>query len=687
LSPNHSLQTHKARHFHADSVRSQQSPIKGICRATAPGQARHHDLEKFEDQEESRDAGVTVEVHHATLDRGEKRRAPLLAFLAHELAPREGRGLAVARIAAGCTITVAIAMVYRIPLAAYMAYIVFLASKDDIAGTARMAVAASLAITVGVIFSLGLAQISLGDPAIRLPAMALTTFLAMFSARTFALGPISFLAGFIVVTMQSVVDQVPNPEAFTRLTLWLWVVVVVPVAVTMLINLLFGPAASVVAERGVKKVLTDLGAALASGEIAGRLGEWRAILVPLAEKSRNPPAVHRLLDALIILETYPDPMPLRERTRLSSLVRGCLGALERRNLVTEVPPEAESTPEALAATRAFAELQREFSRTRAPQPAHTVQKRRQLFVPDALSNPAHWQFALKTTIAIMIVYGVYTMLDWPGLLTSIVTVFFVALGSVGETVHKLTLRISGAIIGGLIAGLSIVFILPHFTDIGQLCMLTAVVVLFAGWVSTSSERLSYAGMQIALAFFMGLLQTYSPATDLTVLRDRVVGILLGNVVMTLVFSVLWPESAITRLRGALADALRSLAAFLRSPQNAETNRQHTIEALARAENFEALSQFEIEMLPRQTHLPELRSIERLAGAAFVAGSEPLARDVDAQAVASLGDWLDRVAHATAEDSALPSAAEAATTAKSGTAAQVAVSKLSIETERVASSVQ
>jgi multidrug resistance protein MdtO len=614
-------------------------------------------------------------------------RTPFLEFLAQELAPREGRGLAVARIAAGCTITVAIAMVFRIPLAAYMAYMVFLASKDDIAGTARMTVAASLAITLGVIFSLALAQISLGDPAIRLPAMALTTFLAMFSARTFALGPISFLAGFIVVTMQSVVDQMPNPEAFTRLTLWLWVVVVVPVAVNMLINLLFGPAASAVAERGVKKVLTDLEAALASGEVAGRLGEWRAILVPLAEKSRNPPAIHRLLDALIILEAFPDPIPPRERTRLSSLVRGCLGALERLNLVTEAPPEPESTPEALAATRAFAELQREFSRTQAPQPAHAEQKRHQLFVPDALSNPAHWQFALKTTIAIMIVYSVYTMLDWPGLLTSIVTVFFVALGSVGETVHKLTLRISGAIIGGLIAGLSIVFILPHFTDIGQLCVLTALVVLFAGWVSTSSERLSYAGMQIALAFFMGLLQTYSPATDLTVLRDRVVGILLGNVVMTLVFSVLWPESAITRLRSASADALRSIAALLKSPQDAAANRQHTVEALARADNFEALSLFEMEMLPRQTHLPDLHSIERLAGAAFVASSEPLARDVDAQAVASLGDWLDRAAQATAEDRALPSLAEAATTAKSGTAAQVAVSKLSIETEHVASSVE
>lgn len=616
-----------------------------------------------------------------------ERRTPFLTFLAQELAPREGRGLAVARIAAACTITVAIAMVFRIPLAAYMAYMVFLTSKDDIAGTARMAVAGSLAITLAVIFSLGLAHFSLGDPAIRLPAMALTTFLAMFSARTFALGPISFLAGFVVVTMQSVVDEVPNPEVFTRTTLWLWVVVVVPVAVTMLINLLFGPVASAVAERGVSKVLTDLEAALTNGEITGRLGEWRAILVPLVEKSRNPPAIHRLLDALIILEAYPDPIPPRERTCLSYLVRGCLGALDRRNPVPEAPPESESTPEALAATHAFAELQRELSRTPAPQPAHTEQKPRQLFVPDALSNPAHWQFALKTTLAIMIVYSVYTMLDWPGLLTSIVTVFFVALGSVGETVHKLTLRISGAIIGGLIAGLSIVFVLPHFTDIGQLCVLTAVVALFAGWVTTSSERLSYAGMQIALAFFMGMLQTYSPATDLTVLRDRVVGILLGNVVMTLVFSSLWPESAITRLRGALADALRGIAALLRSPQNTEANRQRAVEALARADNFEALSRFEMEMLPQQTHLPDLHGIERLAGAAFVATSGPLARDLDAQAVASLGDWLDRAGHATAEGSALPSIAEGATTVESGTAAQAPISRLSREIKHVATSAQ
>jgi multidrug resistance protein MdtO len=614
-------------------------------------------------------------------------RTPLLAFLAQELAPREGRWLAVARIATACTITVAIAMVFQIPLAAYMAYMVFLTSKDDIAATVTTAVGGALAMTLAVLFTLGLAQISLGNPAIRLPAMALMTFLAMFSARTFALGPISFLAGFITVTMQSVVDDVPSPEVFTRTTLWLWVVVVVPVVTTILINLLFGPLASAVAERGLRKVLTDLEAALTRGQIAEQLAQWRAILVPLSEKSRNPPAIHRLLDALVILEAYPVPIPPRQRTRLSYLVRGCLGALEGRSLVAEAPPEAESLPEDLAATHAFAELQGELSRTHAHLPPHTEHKSRQLFVPDALSNPAHWQFALKTTLAIMIVYSVYTMLDWSGLRTSIVTCFFVALGSLGETVHKLMLRLSGAIIGGLLAGLSIVFVLPHFTDIGQLCALTALVALFAGWVATSSERLSYAGLQIAFAFFLGLLQTYSPATDLTVLRDRVVGILLGNIVMTIVFSGLWPESAITRLRGALADVLRGIATLLRSPQNAAGNRQQTVEALVRADNFETLSQFELKMLPRQTHLPDMRSIKRLAGAAFVATSDPLARDVDTQTVASLGEWLDRAANSTAEGRAFPAVAEDAASAGSGTAAQMAVSKLNMQTGYVATSAQ
>ena len=83
----------------------------------------------------------------ATLVKEAERRTSLTAFLAQELAPREGRGLAVTRIAAATTLTVAVAMVFRIPEAAYMAYLVFLAIQADRAATVTTARCASCSAT------------------------------------------------------------------------------------------------------------------------------------------------------------------------------------------------------------------------------------------------------------------------------------------------------------------------------------------------------------------------------------------------------------------------------------------------------------------------------------------------------------------------------------------------------------
>jgi len=100
------------------------------------------------------------------------------------------------------------------------------------------------------------------------------------------------------------------------------------------------------------------------------------------------------------------------------------------------------------------------------------------------------RFALKATIAVMASYFIYTMLDWPGIRTAVVTCFFVALGSLGETMHKLTLRIGGALIGGAAALLSIVYVLPQMTDIGQLALLIA-----AMTASEISHRICTAAAQ------------------------------------------------------------------------------------------------------------------------------------------------------------------------------------------------
>src|ERR1700679_3925547 len=172
-----------------------------------------------------------------------QRSRPLLEVLALELAWREGRWAAVARIASGATITVVIAMVFQIPQPTYMAYIGFLLSKDEKRATVTTSLGGFAAATLAVFLVLGLELIDTSEPALRLPLMAMATFVAMFTARTFALGPISFLAGFIIVLVQSLVDEIPNTEALTRATLWLWVVVFVPVAATAIVNLLFGQGA------------------------------------------------------------------------------------------------------------------------------------------------------------------------------------------------------------------------------------------------------------------------------------------------------------------------------------------------------------------------------------------------------------------------------------------------------------
>ena len=600
-------------------------------------------------------------------------RRPFLEMLALELAPRAGRWAAVARIATGSAITVAIAMVFQIPQPTYMAYIVFLISKDEKSATVTSALGGLAAVTLAIFLVFGLELIDTAEPAVRLPLMAAATFAAMFTARTFALGPISFLAGFVVVLLQSLVDDVPSPEALTRATLWAWVVVFVPVAVTVIVNLLFGQDAVAFMARTVRKVLTEWEISLARGDYHKSLPDWRARLVPLLETAQHGAekglrtgrltvsVIRALLDALVIFEALPDDLPVALREELASRLRACRQAIGS-DAAPPMPQMADASvdmlPAVIAVRSTLSDLLGAIGRpdsqpehNEAPHPA------RRLFVADALNNPAHWQFALKTTMAVMISYVIYTLLDWPGLRTAIVTCFFVALSSLGETVHKLVLRLSGAVMGGIIAGLCIVFVLPHLTDIGQLCLLIAAVSVGAAWVATSSELLSYAGMQMAFAFFLGILQGYVPATDLTVLRDRVAGILLGNIVITIVFSSFWPQSARSAMRAALAEALRAIAAVIRRPPHSAEARVRAIQALVRADHLRALSLFELRMLP--SHAPaslsvaSVASIERLAGAAFVESTDAISRHVKPGSTDRLADWAEAAGDHLSKNRLLP----------------------------------
>jgi multidrug resistance protein MdtO len=189
-----------------------------------------------------------------------------------------------------------------------------------------------------------------------------------------------------------------------------------------------------------------------------------------------------------------------------------------------------------------------------------------LFVPDALSNPDHLKFGLKGCLAASLCHIFYTAAAWPGINTSIVTCLVTALTTVGSSRQKQALRIAGAITGGFVIGMGAqVFILPHIDSIGAFTILFIAVTVVAAWFATSSPRLSYFGVQMAIAFYLINLQEFKIQVSLEVARDRVVGILLGISMMWLVFDHLWGVPAVAEMKRRFISNLRLLAQLAREP--------------------------------------------------------------------------------------------------------------------------
>ena len=173
--------------------------------------------------------------------------------------------------------------------------------------------------------------------------------------------------------------------------------------------------------------------------------------------------------------------------------------------------------------------------------AGTEKKKKGLFLPDAFTNPNYSRYGLKVAIAAMSCYIIYMALDWPGIRTAFITCCFIALESTEATFRKARLRLVGCAIGGLLGFLAIMYLVPHMESIISLVFLTAAGSALAGWVAAGSARISYAGLQIALAFFMCIFQGFAPGTDFNTIRNRIVGIVLGIIVTSIVFHYLWPE--------------------------------------------------------------------------------------------------------------------------------------------------
>jgi multidrug resistance protein MdtO len=189
-------------------------------------------------------------------------------------------------------------------------------------------------------------------------------------------------------------------------------------------------------------------------------------------------------------------------------------------------------------------------------------KHRRFFVEDAWTNPSHSHFAFKATLAAMLCYTIYTSLDWWGIHTAMITAILVVQGSSAATLHKSALRITGCLIGGLLGLGAIIFVVPRMQGITELVLVVSAVSFIAAWVTTGTERLSYVGLQLAIAFFLSVMGGPQPETNLDTFRNRLVGILLGVVVTGTIFAWLWPERATDERKRTLASAVRLLSTLI-----------------------------------------------------------------------------------------------------------------------------
>jgi multidrug resistance protein MdtO len=205
----------------------------------------------------------------------------------------------------------------------------------------------------------------------------------------------------------------------------------------------------------------------------------------------------------------------------------------------------------------------------------------------------------------MIGYIFYTASDYFGIHTVYYTPLIIALSSTGATIHKGALRIVGCVIGGGLGLICTIWLIPRFETLGMYLLIVFCLHGLAAWIAFGSERISYMGLQIALTFDLGVLRDYGPPTAIDPIRDRFIGIVLGIIIISIVFSLLWPEDARSFVRQKLAGCLRSIARLLRldgSPDSSSQRQQLELEIASRlseANTFEEQAAFEALLYGRE----------------------------------------------------------------------------------------
>ncbi|WER48634.1 FUSC family protein [Cupriavidus sp. WKF15] len=539
-----------------------------------------------------------------------------LADIGALLAPLPGRTAAATRITVACTLTVLVTSIYGTPEAAISAYIIFFINRADRTTSIIMSAAALVLISLVIALVMWLADLSVDDPMLRVACMAVLSAAMLFLTSASKLRPIGAIVAMIIGFGLDELGLVPGGEAATRGLLYALLMVAIPIGVNIVVNLLIGPSPRRlatdrlghclrVAARCLRGTADHSGnaqalhAALHDGvqPVAGWLRlarvEGTVNAQDLRALQQAMASTMAILLAVDVAQRAGAPMPAATAAPIADTLDEMARMLDAGGYPVEIGPPASLADhlapvqqtvvrELVAAINGYADA----GAAAPPAPAAESGKGAEngtghggFLNADAFTNPDHVRYALKTTGAAMFCYLLYQQLNWPGIHTCFITCYLVSLGTMAETVEKLSLRLAGCMIGAAIGTAAIVYVVPGLSSVGGLMLLVFAGTWVSAWVAQGSPRIAYAGFQIAFAFYLCVVQGPAPGFDLTIARDRVIGVMLGNLVVYLVFTRVWPISIAGRIGPALAGLVGQWQALIDTPQPA-ARRQHAATALA-----------------------------------------------------------------------------------------------------------
>lgn len=512
---------------------------------------------------------------------------------------------------------------FRIPETAVACYFVLFLNKNDRTSTGSGALGVAVLGSVAMLLVSGILMVSLSQPAVRIGTMALLTFGSMYMSRASTAGTAFFASGYLAVYALTSVDPVtglalqpatvsnnasldvpsilfmPPEEAGLHFILWFVVILVLPGVLVALGNKAFGLDPAVILKCEVDSRLDACAAVLDGrpGAATRLMSIARGTSPPvlqfptLAQKDHGPKAeplehnqaairaVTRLMLSCIALDwaRKDEPLPgwMTEAARRCRALR-----FGRATDVAGTGPPCDDSlgREVGASLDRFAAAE-----TAKADPARrTGDKPQKEFWTKNANKEANAQFALKVTLSVMICYILNNALDWTAIGTSVSTCFFVALGSLGESAHKITLRITGALLGAGVAIAAIILLMPLMTELSGLLLLLAAATFVGAWVGSGSPRISYAGLQISFAFFLITLQGYGRVTDMETAKNRIIGIFLGLTVSYVVLAYVWPVRVDQLVASSVGDAAKALGQLLRRPDSSDKMREGFAVAIAKA---------------------------------------------------------------------------------------------------------